>query len=96
MEPLHVEGEPLGLLRPEQRAKEVAVVRTGRGEDSVYVAIQHMKNHVWREVWPAMPAASRAHTTTRGAARSPPTLVFAAEGSESLGRSLSSLSGCDY
>ena len=32
------------------------MVRTGRGEDSVYVAIQHMKNHVWREVWPAMPA----------------------------------------
>ncbi|EOD21599.1 hypothetical protein EMIHUDRAFT_117062 [Emiliania huxleyi CCMP1516] len=36
--------------------EQVAVVRTGRGEDSVYVAIQHMKNHVWREVWPAMPA----------------------------------------
>ena len=22
----------------------------------MYVALQHMKNHVWREVWPAMPA----------------------------------------
>ena len=36
-----------------------AVERTGRGADSVYVTIQHMKNHVWRELWPAMPADSR-------------------------------------
>ena len=35
------------------------VERTGRGADSVYVTIQHMKNHVWCELWPAMPADSR-------------------------------------
>ena len=37
-------------------------MRTGRGEDSVYVLLQHMKNHVWRELWPAMPADVRGST----------------------------------
>ena len=42
------------------RAEE-PTVRTGRGEDSVYVLLQHMKNHVWRELWPAMPADARQY-----------------------------------
>ena len=25
-------------------------MRTGRGENTIYVALQHMKNHVWREI----------------------------------------------
>ena len=42
------------------RAEEV-VARTGRGHDSVYVALQHMKNHVWQELWPAMPTDARQY-----------------------------------
>ena len=36
-------------------------MRTGRGENTVYVALQHMKNHVWREIWPAMPSDARQY-----------------------------------
>ena len=25
----------------------------------MYVTIQHMKNHLWRELWPAMPSDAR-------------------------------------
>ena len=42
------------------RADEVTV-QTGRGEDAVYVMLQHMKNHVWRELWPAMPTDARQY-----------------------------------
>ena len=42
--------------------EEEPTVRTGRGENTVYVALQHMKNHVWREIWPAM----RECRATRG------------------------------
>ena len=47
-------------MQGDVRAEEVTV-RTGRGEDSVYVMLQHMKNHVWRELWPAMPADARQY-----------------------------------
>ncbi|EOD31504.1 hypothetical protein EMIHUDRAFT_112832 [Emiliania huxleyi CCMP1516] len=40
---------------------EEPTVRTGRGENTVYVALQHMKNHVWREIWPAMPDDARQY-----------------------------------
>ena len=36
-------------------------MRTDRGENTVYVALQHMKNHVWREIWPAMPDDARQY-----------------------------------
>ena len=36
-------------------------MRTGRGENTIYVALQHMKNHVWREIWPAMPGDARQY-----------------------------------
>ena len=35
---------------------EEAVVRAGRGAGTVQVMLDNMANHVWREVWPAMPA----------------------------------------
>jgi len=35
-------------------------VRKTLGKDSFYVALQHMKNHLWREVWPAMPVGADA------------------------------------
>ena len=41
--------------------EEEPTVRTGRGENTVYVALQHMKNHVWREIWPAMPSDARQY-----------------------------------
>jgi hypothetical protein len=47
-------------MQADERAAET-VVRTGRGEDSVYVMLQHMKNHVWREIWPGMPIDSRQY-----------------------------------
>ena len=47
-------------MQGDVRAEEVTV-RTGRGEDSVYVMLQQMKNHVWRELWPAMPADARQY-----------------------------------
>ena len=28
--------------------------RKGRGSNSVYVYVQHCKNHLWKEVWPGM------------------------------------------
>ena len=37
-------------MQGDARAEEVTV-RKGRGEDWVYVLIQHMKNHLWREIW---------------------------------------------
>ncbi|EOD20909.1 hypothetical protein EMIHUDRAFT_207922 [Emiliania huxleyi CCMP1516] len=40
---------------------EEPTVRTGRGENTIYVALQHMKNHVWREIWPAMPGDARQY-----------------------------------
>mmetsp|Transcript_16163 Transcript_16163/g.52983 ORF Transcript_16163/g.52983 Transcript_16163/m.52983 type:complete len:314 (+) Transcript_16163:571-1512(+) len=69
LEPLHVEGEPLGLLRPEQRARggARAVVRSRPRRRLGVRRDQHMKNHVWRELWPAMPADARQywHWVTR-------------------------------
>ena len=47
-------------MQGDARAEEVTV-RRGRGEDTVYVLIQHMKNHVWREIWPAMPSDARQY-----------------------------------
>jgi hypothetical protein len=47
-------------MQGDVRAQEVTV-RTGRGEESVYVMLQHMKNHVWRELWPAMPVDARQY-----------------------------------
>ena len=47
-------------MQGDVRAEEVTV-RTGRGEDSVYVMLQHMKNHVWRELWSAMPTDARQY-----------------------------------
>ena len=41
--------------------EEEPTVRTGRGENTIYVALQHMKNHVWREIWPAMPSDARQY-----------------------------------
>ena len=35
------------------------VARTGRGSHTTHVALQHMKNHLWRELWPAMPADTK-------------------------------------
>ena len=55
-------------LAEEQSAGQAeATVRSGRGSNTVYVALQHMKNHVWRELWPAMPADARQywHWVTR-------------------------------
>ena len=46
--------------RGDARDEEPAV-RTGRDENTVYVALQHMKNHVWREIWPAMPSDARQY-----------------------------------
>ena len=33
----------------DEQQEEEPTVRTGRGENTIYVALQHMKNHVWRE-----------------------------------------------
>ena len=41
--------------------EEEPTVRMGRGENTIYVALQHMKNHVWREIWPAMPDDARQY-----------------------------------
>ncbi|EOD29334.1 hypothetical protein EMIHUDRAFT_203954 [Emiliania huxleyi CCMP1516] len=41
--------------------EEEPTVRTGRGENTVYIGLQHMKNHVWREIWPAMPSDARQY-----------------------------------
>ena len=35
---------------------EEAVVRAGRGAGTVQVMLDNMAHHVWREVWPALPA----------------------------------------
>ncbi len=35
-------------------------VRTGRGRDTTYVYLQQMKDHLWRELWPAMPEDARS------------------------------------
>ncbi|EOD25004.1 hypothetical protein EMIHUDRAFT_237947 [Emiliania huxleyi CCMP1516] len=49
-------------LAEEQSAGQAeATARSGRGSNTVYVALQHMKNHVWRELWPAMPADARQY-----------------------------------
>ena len=40
---------------------DTVTVRTGRGANTVHLLLQHMKNHVWRELWPAMPFDSRAY-----------------------------------
>ena len=34
--------------------------RTTQGDNTTYVAIQHLKNHLWREIWPAMPMGGDA------------------------------------
>ena len=55
-------------LAEEQSAGQAeATARSGRGSNTVYVALQHMKNKVWRELWPAMPADARQywHWVTR-------------------------------
>ena len=39
---------------------EEDVVRAGRGAGTVQVMLDNMANHVWREVWPAMPADDTA------------------------------------
>ncbi len=38
-----------------------AVAREGRGSNTVEVMLDHMKNHVWRELWPALPVDDRAY-----------------------------------
>ena len=55
-------------LAEEQSAGQAeATARSGRGSNTVYVALQHMKNHVWSALWPAMPADARQywHWVTR-------------------------------
>ena len=34
--------------------------RKTKGSNTYYVALQHMKNHLWGEVWPAMPRSFEA------------------------------------
>ena len=55
------------LVEEQSAGQAEATVRSGRGSNTVYVALQHMKNHVWRELWPAMPADARQywHWVTR-------------------------------
>ena len=31
------------------------LLKTTRGDNVVNVSLQHMKNQLWRELWPAMP-----------------------------------------
>ena len=56
--------------------EEEPTVRTGRGENTVYVALQHMKNHVWREIWPAMPSDARQYLTTCDIGHAIPPTVY--------------------
>ena len=55
------------LAEEESAGQAEATALSGRGSNTVYVALQHMKNHVWRELWPAMPADARQywHWVTR-------------------------------
>jgi hypothetical protein len=34
--------------------------RKTKGSDGAHVLLQHMKNHLWREIWPAMPEGIEA------------------------------------
>ena len=44
-----IEGKPVARETERGDAREEEpTVRTGRGENTIYVALQHMKNHVWR------------------------------------------------
>ena len=36
------------------------LLKTTRGDDIVNVSLQHMKNQLWRELWPAMPEGANA------------------------------------
>ena len=38
----------------EKAWKDAYQQRKTKGKDSYYVMLQHMKNHLWRELWPAM------------------------------------------
>mmetsp|Transcript_6724 Transcript_6724/g.22446 ORF Transcript_6724/g.22446 Transcript_6724/m.22446 type:complete len:213 (-) Transcript_6724:1297-1935(-) len=51
--------------------EEEPTVRTGRGENTVYIGLQHMKNHVWREIWPAMPSDARQYLTQHATCNTP-------------------------
>jgi len=51
--------------------EEEPTVRMGRGENTVYIGLQHMKNHVWREIWPAMPSDARQYLTQHATCNTP-------------------------
>ena len=55
-----------GGTRRRGRTSTSYQVRNTQGRNSYYVTLQHMKNHLWREVWPAMLQGSEATQYWRG------------------------------